>query len=206
MTTDLHEARFAAVLDIVLASGARTVLDLGCGDGALLLRLAETPGIDRLVGIDQSPSAIAALRRELEAAPASVVAKVSLCEGTYAKPDLRLRGFDAAIMVETIEHVDPDRLSAVEHAVFAALAPALVVVTTPNADFNPLLGVPDHRMRHPEHRFEWGRERFGAWANGVARRHGYRATLHDLGGSHPELGGPSQMAVIRRQARPASPA
>ena len=205
VTTDLHEARFAAVLDVVLASGARTVLDLGCGDGALLLRLAELPGIERLVGIDQSPTALAALRRKLEAVPAPVAAKVSLREGSYARPDPRLRGFDAAIMVETIEHIDPERLSAVEHAVFAALAPALVVVTTPNADFNPLLGVPDHRMRHPDHRFEWGRARFGAWANGVARRHGYRAALHDLGGSHPVLGGPSQMAVLRRPATPSSP-
>ena len=205
MTTALHEARFAAVLDLLLASGARTVLDLGCGDGTLLLRLAEVARIERLVGVDQSPGAISVLRQKLEAAPAPLAAKVSLCEGSYAKPDPRLRGFDAAIMVETIEHIDPERLSAVEHAVFAALAPALVVVTTPNADFNPLLGVPDHRMRHPDHRFEWGRARFGTWANGVARRHGYRATLHDLGGSHPVLGGPSQMAVLRRQATPSSP-
>ena len=205
MTTDLHEARFVAVLDIVLASGARTVLDLGCGDGALLLRLAETPGIERLVGIDQSPAALAALRQRLDAVPAPAAAKVALREGSYARSDPELRGFDAAIMVETIEHIDPERLSAVEHAIFATLAPALVVVTTPNADFNPLLGVPDQRMRHPDHRFEWGRARFGSWANGVARRHGYRATLHDLGGSHPVLGGPSQMAVFRRPARPFSP-
>lgn len=205
MTTALHEARFATVLDIVRASGARTVLDLGCGDGALLLRLAEVLCIERLVGIDQAPDALAALRQKLDAMPPEVAAKVTLREGSYARPDRALRGFDAAIMVETIEHIDPGHLSAVEHAVFAVLAPRLVVVTTPNADFNPLLGVPEHRMRHPDHRFEWGRERFAGWAERVARRHGYRATLHALGGSHPTLGGPSQMAIFRLSVRPSSP-
>ncbi len=205
MTTALHEARFAAVLEIVLASGARTVLDLGCGDGGLLLRLAEAPAIERLVGIDKSPDALAALRQKLDVMLPAVTAKVTLREGSYARPDPALRGFDAAIMIETIEHIEPGHLSAVEHAVFQRLAPRLVVVTTPNADFNPLLGVPEHRMRHPDHRFEWGRERFAGWAEKVARRHGYRATLHALGGSHPTLGGPSQMAIFRLSVRPSSP-
>jgi small RNA 2'-O-methyltransferase len=109
-------------------------------------------------------------------------------------------------MVETIEHIDPDRLSLVERAVFATLAPPLVVVTTPNADFNAAPRRARASPPPPDHRFEWGRERFRRWTDGVARRNGYAVDHHDLGGSHPTLGGPSQMAVFRRVGgvRPAS--
>jgi 3' terminal RNA ribose 2'-O-methyltransferase Hen1 len=208
MTTALHQARFAAVRDVIQAAGAAAVLDLGCGAGAFLLPLAQEPWVARILGVDVDAAALASLERALADLPEAARRKVALLCASYTTPDPRLQGFDAAVMVETIEHVDPDRLSLVEHAVFARLALPLVVVTTPNADFNALLGVPEHRRRHPDHRFEWGRERFGRWTDGIARRTGYTVGHHDLGGSHPTLGGPSQMAVFRRQSsvRPASPA
>lgn len=208
MTTALHQARFAAVRDVIRSAGASRVLDLGCGAGACLLPLAREPWIERVVGVDVRAAALATLEAGLATLPAAIRQKVELRLASYTDPDQRLRGFDAAVMVETIEHVDPDRLSLVERSVFATLAPPLVVVTTPNADFNGLLGVPEHRFRHPDHRFEWGRERFQRWADGVARRNRYAVTYHDLGGSHPTFGGPSQMAVFRRRpgVRPASPA
>lgn len=78
------------------------------------------------------------------------------------------------------------------------MRPDMVVITTPNADINPLLGVPPHRMRHPDHRFEWGRARFRGWCDRAARAAGYAVTLHDIAGHHPDLGGASQMAVFRR--------
>jgi small RNA 2'-O-methyltransferase len=200
MTTALHEARFTAVAEVLRAAGAASVLDLGCGEGAFLLELAREPWVERVLGLDVSASALATLARALEALPECLQRKVELRCGSYTVPVPGLRGFDAAVMVETIEHIHPDHLSLVERAVFTMLAPRLVVVTTPNADFNALLGVPDHRRRHPDHRFEWGRERFRRWADGVARRNGYAVDHHDLGDSHPTLGGPSQMAVFRRRS------
>jgi len=197
MITDLHRRRFAAVLEVVRESGAGSVLDLGCGDGELTLALAREPGIERLVGIDLDAPALQALEAKL-AELGETSAEVSLRHASYLDPDPSLRGFAAVLMVETIEHVDPDRLSLVERAVFATIAAPLVVVTTPNADFNPLLGVPPHRLRHPDHRFEWGRARFARWAEGVACRHGYAVRLDDLGGCVPGCGGPSQMAVFTR--------
>jgi small RNA 2'-O-methyltransferase len=196
MTTALHAARFAAVAKILRAARATTVLDLGCGEGAFLLELAMEPWVDRVLGLDVSASALAILAKALAALPERVQQQVELRCGSYTEPDPSLRGCDAAVMIETIEHIHPDRLSLVERAIFTVLAPPLVIVTTPNADFNALLGVPDHRRRRPDHRFEWGRERFRRWADGVARRNGYSVDYHDLGGSHPMLGGPSQMAVF----------
>ena len=197
MTTDLHRQRFAAVLEVVRASGARSVLDLGCGDGELTLALAREPGIDRLLGVDLDAVALEKLSVTPHEQP-GIAAEIAFRNTSYLIPDPTLSGFDAVVMVETIEHIDPGRLSSLERAVFATIRAPLVVVTTPNADFNALLGVPEHRFRHPDHRFEWGRERFARWAKGVAARNGYGVTLHDLGGSVPGYGGPSQMAVFRR--------
>ncbi len=199
MISALHAQRLAAVEAVLRAAGARTVLDLGCGDGALLLRLAATPEIARIVGVEPSAPRLAELRTQLAAAPAADGAKVELIEASLTDRAAARTGFDAAVMVETLEHLPPERLGAVERAVFRAMAPTLVVVTTPNADFNELLGVPGHRRRHPDHRFEWGRARFARWAEGVAARHGYGAERRDLAATHPQLGGPTQMAVFTRR-------
>lgn len=197
MTTELHRRRFAAVIEVVRASGASAVLDLGCGDGELTLALAGEPGIERLLGVDLDAVALEKLRVGLQEQP-GITAEVDFRHASYLVPDPALRGFDAVVMVETIEHIEPARLSTLERAVFATIRAPLVVITTPNADFNPLFGVPAHRFRHPDHRFEWGRERFARWAEGVAGRHGSAVTLDDLGGTVPGHGGPSQMAVFRR--------
>jgi len=197
--TALHAERLAAVTAVLTAAGARTVLDLGCGDGALLLRLASCERITRVIGVDASPTRLGELRAALRRRPAGEAAKVTLIEATLTAPAAQHAGFDAAVMVETLEHLAPERLGSVEAAVFDRMAPRTVVVTTPNADFNELLGVPAHRWRHPDHRFEWGRARFARWARGVADRHGYVAERRDIQATHPLYGGPSQLAVFTRR-------
>ncbi len=199
MSTPIHRARLDAVkqaLERTPASGAgRGLLDLGCGDGALLLPALEAGRFARIAGVDLCAGSLARLRRMLSPDQA---ARTRLIEGDFTAPALArsLTGYDAAALVEVIEHMSPDRLSAVEQAVFRAMRPALVVITTPNAEFNALLGVPAHRMRHPDHRFEWDRAQFSRWCEGVAARAGYRVEMHCIGGAHPALGGPTQMAVF----------
>jgi 3' terminal RNA ribose 2'-O-methyltransferase Hen1 len=200
MTSWLHEQRLDAVLSSLRATGARTVLDLGCGQGDLLIRLAREAHIERIVGIDLSLESLDLLRVRLGDLPSDIRKCVTLMQGSMIEPDPALTGFDAAVLVEAIEHVPPERLSALERAVFRDLRPAKVLITTPNRDYNPLLGVPERRFRHPDHRFEWGREKFRVWAEGVARRHQYFVSLSDLAGCHPRYGGPSQMGVFERAA------
>lgn len=210
MTSWLHEQRLRAVQSAVEASGAARLLDLGCGDGDLLVRLAATPAISEIVGIDLSEAALGHLRTRLDAlgqdigAPGSAESPpgrtigptIRLIHGSFTDSAEELVGFDCATLVETIEHINPKSLSIVERSVFATMRPATVIITTPNADFNPMLGVPAHRFRHPDHRFEWGRARFRRWAEGIARRHGYRAACSDIAGCHPVFGGASQMAIF----------
>jgi len=200
MTTWLHEQRLEAVLAAIRESGARSVLDLGCGDGSLLVRLAQEAAVARIVGIDLSSDSLARLRKKLQTLPGEFREKVELIHGSISEPQRVLAGFDAAVLVETIEHIDPDRLSMVERRVFQDMRPETVVITTPNGDFNPLLGVPPHRYRHPDHRFEWGRAKFRSWAEGVAERNGYAVTCRDVAGAHPVHGGASQMALLTRRA------
>lgn len=193
MTTSLHRERLDAVLAEILADAPETVLDLGCGDGELMLRLMGTPGLARLVGCDTCAGSLARLRTRVAMRDGVDVRLASALD-----PPRDLAGFDCVALVEVIEHLDPAHLSKLERALCVTLRPAKIVVTTPNAEFNMLLGVPAHRFRHPDHKFEWPRAKFRAWAERVARAHGYDVAFADLGGKHPTLGGASQMAVMRR--------
>ncbi len=198
MTTWLHAQRIEAVCTAVLDSGATSVADLGCGDGDLLMRLAGDERIVRLVGVDVCPAALERFSARLAASDIAPARRPALIHDAIEAAAPRLTGFDCAALVETIEHIDPARLPALEHAVFGVMRARMIVVTTPNAEFNPLLGVPAHRFRHPEHRFEWDRRAFRRWTERVAARHGYHAACGDIAGQHPRLGGASQMARFSR--------
>ena len=195
MTSWMHEDRLQAALDVVLASGARSVLDLGCGNGDLFVRLAAQPGIRRLVGVDICADSLAQLQARLARLP-EVSARVDLRLGSMTTAQPALTGFDCAVLIETIEHIDPAHLSQLERALFGQMRPGMAVITTPNAEFNTLLGVPKHRFRHPDHRFEWPRARFQTWGTRVAGAFGYAVVFSDIAGQHPDLGGASQMAVF----------
>lgn len=195
MTNWLHEERLSVVHDVVRQTGPGRVLDLGCGDGDLFVRLAAEPGIDELVGLDLCPASLARLRQRL-AATEIRVPRIDLRAASMTDPAPDLSGFDCAVLVETIEHIDPAHLSRLERSLFRAMRPATVVVTTPNAEFNRLLGVPPHRMRHPDHRFEWSRAQFRRWCERSARDAGYTVRVEDIAGCHADFGGASQMAVF----------
>ncbi|MCT7377593.1 methyltransferase domain-containing protein [Chelativorans salis] len=196
MTSALHRRRINTVVAELDRADVKSVLDLGCGDGDLVLALTALPRVRRIVGIDVSGEAVAVARRRV--AEAGTGKDIEIVQASLTEPAERLKGFDAAVLLEVIEHIDPHRLLGVELAVFETLAPSIVIVTTPNSAYNPFLGVPPQRFRHPDHRFEWDRERFRAWADRVGQRNGYAVRYTDVPPGLPRLGGPSQMAVFKR--------
>lgn len=199
MDEDLQDERMRSVLAELLASGAKSVLDLGCGPGDLLVRLVEESQFERIVGIDLSAAELAIARERLLPHLARQPARIELQHASFTDARAGLGGFDAAALVETIEHVDPNRLSEIERAVFGAFAPREVFVSTPNQEFNVVYGMRPGQMRHPDHRFEWTRAKFRTWARGVAARQGYRVRFVDIGQSEPGHGAPTQMACFEKQ-------
>jgi 3' terminal RNA ribose 2'-O-methyltransferase Hen1 len=197
----LNELRLDTVAATLAESGASRVLDLGCGEGRLLQRLLESPRFERLVGLDSSIRAleIAHRRLRLDEASPRLRARVDLMHGALTYRDRRLEGYDAAALVEVIEHLDPPRLAALERVVFQHARPATVIVTTPNREYNAKFeGLPSGELRHRDHRFEWTRADCRAWAERVGAAYGYAPSFRGIGEEDPELGPPTQMVVFAR--------
>lgn len=195
-----------AVLAALREAGAARVLDLGCGEGQLVQALLRDTAFTEIVGVDVSVRAltIASRRLRLERMGERQSSRVRLLQGSLAYTDKRLAGYDAAVLSEVIEHLDLPRLPALEYAVFGSARPRTVLVTTPNVEYNVRWeSLPAGRVRHRDHRFEWTREEFRAWAGRVAARFGYSVAYRPVGDEDPEVGPPTQMAVFTRAADPA---
>jgi 3' terminal RNA ribose 2'-O-methyltransferase Hen1 len=198
----LHELRLGAVLAALRQAGARRVLDLGCGEGRLLQLLLAEKAFTEIVGLDVAHRALelAADRLHLDTMPPLQRARLTLLQGSLTYRDRRLEGYDAAAVVEVIEHLDPPRLAAFERVLFDFARPGLVVITTPNAEYNVKFEtLPAGRLRHKDHRFEWTRAEFEAWAQRVAGQFGYAVRFLPIGPEDPALGAPSQMGLFSRQ-------
>lgn len=201
--------RREAIVAALHEAGARRVLDLGCGQGQLLGVLLRDHGFTEVVGVDVSVRALreAARRLRVGQMPERQEARLTLTQGSLVYTDARLKGYDAAVLSEVVEHVDPPRLPALEHAVFASARPAVVIVTTPNAEYNVRWeSLPAGRVRHPDHRFEWDRRQFRQWCGSVAALHGYGVGYRPVGDDDSEVGPPTQMALFRRGEAPPAPA
>lgn len=199
----LNLQRRGAVVAAVRASGARTVGDLGCGEGVLVGELLAVPGMTRVVATDVSVRALAvtARRLRLDRMPPTQRERVELFQSSLTYRDPRLAGLDCAVLMEVIEHVDPGRLAALERAVFGYAGPQTVIVTTPNLEHNVRYAtLPPGMLRHRDHRFEWTREQFADWTSRVAAEHGYRVRVLPVGDDDPEVGPPTQLAVFDRPA------
>ena len=197
----LNDQRLGAVMAAIRASGARRVLDLGCGEGKLLRELIKDKQFEEIVGLDVSIRSLETARDRLKVDRMSEAqaARLKLVHGSLIYRDRRLEGFDAAAVVEVVEHLDPPRLSAFERVIFEFARPGTVVLTTPNREYNVTWeNVGAERLRHPDHRFEWTRREFRTWAEGVAARHGYGVRFLPVGPVDEALGSPTQMAVFAR--------
>ncbi|MFH9985656.1 3' terminal RNA ribose 2'-O-methyltransferase Hen1 [Streptomyces luteogriseus] len=197
--TPLAVRRREAIVAALRQSGAARVLDLGCGQGQLVQTLLKDPAFTEIVGVDVSMRAltIASRRLKLDRMGERQASRVQLFQGSLAYTDVRLKGYDAAVLSEVIEHLDLPRLPALEYAVFGSARPRTVLVTTPNVEYNVRWeSLPAGHVRHGDHRFEWTRAEFRAWAEAVAERHGYSVAFEPVGPDDPEVGPPTQMAVF----------
>ena len=197
----LNTRRLEAVKNAVLESGAASVIDLGCGEGNLTALLLEEKQIKRVGAADVSISVIDNAKRRLryERMPPYKKDKLTLMQASLTYKDPRFSGYDAACVVEVIEHIDPQRIPAFERVLCEFAAPATVVVTTPNKEYNAhYQWLSAGNLRHDDHRFEWSRNEFRQWTEHVCKTFGYTVERNEIGDADEEFGAPTQMGVFRK--------
>ncbi|MDR2757756.1 MAG: 3' terminal RNA ribose 2'-O-methyltransferase Hen1 [Spirochaetaceae bacterium] len=192
----LNMLRLEAVIRVIKKSGARSVIELGCGDGKLLRLLLKEETLTRITGVDVSPAALKHARKKLkiDQLPETEQKRISLFQGSVTYRDKRFRGYDAALLVEVIEHLDENRLDTLAEVVFGDAHPGIVVISTPNIEYNKIYG--RSCFRHRDHRFEWNREQFRFWAERIAGLYNYDVSFEDIGQVDAKYGAPTQMGVF----------
>ena len=198
---NLNNQRLNTVLAVLKSANAQRVLDLGCGEGKLLRALLQEKSFSEIVGVDVSHRTlqIAQERLRLERMPDRMRDRIKLMQGSLTYRDKRLSGFDAAAVVEVIEHLDQPRLAAFERVLFEFAKPNTVVLTTPNVEYNVRFEtLPAGAFRHKDHRFEWTRAEFHQWAQPIADKYGYDVRFLPIGPEDSAVGAPTQMAVFEK--------
>ena len=198
----LNQQRLEAVVAALKQSGAKRVVDLGCGKGKLLRSLLKDPSFEQITGVEVSYRALEIAQERLNRGWLSSLqqSRLQLFQGALTYRDDRLTGYDAATLIEVIEHLDLNRLASLERVVFEFARPKTVIITTPNIEYNVRFEtLPAGQLRHRDHRFEWTRAEFQTWAKGVAERFGYRAQFQPIGTNDPEVGSPTQMGIFTQE-------
>jgi 3' terminal RNA ribose 2'-O-methyltransferase Hen1 len=200
----IHDLRLQAVRDELLQANVKTVVDLGCGEGKLLKLLMAEKQFELILGMDVSYRSLEIAKEKLRLDRLSPIQgkRIELIQGSLTYRDKRIEGFDAAALVEVIEHLDEPRLAALEKIVFKYANPIDVVVTTPNAEYNKRFDrLPAGQMRHSDHRFEWTRAEFKQWGDRIAEQYNYGVVYKPVGEEDAEVGALTQMAIFTTKQR-----
>ncbi|CAN6181343.1 unnamed protein product [Urochloa humidicola] len=201
---------------------ATTLVDFGCGSGSLLDSLLEHPTtLEKLVGVDISRKGLTRAAKSLhqklskKSLIQTTVPTAVLYHGSITDYDSRLYRVDIGTCLEVIEHMEEDQASLFGNIVLSSFCPTVLIVSTPNYEYNPILqrsSMPNKdddadentgpcKFRNHDHKFEWTRAQFQCWATDLAVKHNYSVEFCGVGGSGEEPGYASQIAVFRRMAR-----
>ena len=194
----LNQQRMETVIAVLKAHGVHKIVDLGCGEGKLLKLLLKEPTFQSVLGMDVTYRALEiAQQRVLEKLPPHQKGRLQLIQGSLNYRDARIAGYDAATVIEVIEHMELDRLMAFERVLFEFAKPKMAIVTTPNVEYNVKFeNLPVGKFRHPDHRFEWTRIEFQTWSQHISSKYNYSVEFSSIGSIDPEVGSPTQMAIF----------
>ena len=196
---NLNDRRLGSVIAALKSCGAKSVIDIGCGEGNLLSLLVRERQFEQIAGVDVSYLALEHAREKLKLDSASdgMLERIRLFQSSLMYKDSRFQGYDAVCVIEVIEHLDIPRLTAFERVLFEYTRPPVVVLTTPNREYNVKYeNINDNDLRHSDHRFEWTREEFHQWAARTAEKNNYTVRFSEIGDPDEALGAPTQMGVF----------
>ncbi|CDQ74323.1 unnamed protein product [Oncorhynchus mykiss] len=204
-TPPLYIQRYEFVIDFVKKNKPKKVVDLGCNDCTLLRKLKFHKEIELLAGLDIDCAVIRAKMYELAPIPTDYLQPgdhpltIELYQGSVTERDPRTKGFDLVTSIELIEHLQLEDVDRFTEVVFGYMAPVAAIISTPNADFNPLLpGLTG--FRHYDHKFEWTKVEFQTWALKVCREFGYVVAFTGVGqipAQEESIGFCSQIGVFQ---------
>ncbi|XP_035393451.1 small RNA 2'-O-methyltransferase [Cygnus atratus] len=214
-TPPLYKQRYQFVKDLVGKYKPKKVADLGCADCTLLWMLKSYNCIEVLAGLDICASVMKEKMHRLYPLPGDYLQPaersltVTLHHGSVAHEDPCMLGFDLVTCIELIEHLEESELEKFPEVVFGFMAPTMVVISTPNSEFNPLLpGVTI--FRHQDHKFEWDRAQFQSWALDAAKRYDYSVEFTGVGNpptGMEDVGFCTQIAVfVKKYPQTSEPA
>ncbi|MGD1873483.1 MAG: 3' terminal RNA ribose 2'-O-methyltransferase Hen1 [Mastigocoleus sp.] len=195
----LNQLRLNAVLTALKNKNVKKVIDLGCGEGKLLKELLKDGFFEKITGVDVSYRSLEIAQQRLDKLhlPRQEWEKIQLFQGALTYRDKRISGYDAATVIEVIEHLDLHRLSAFERVLFEFARPKIIIVTTPNVEYNVKFeNLAAGKLRHQDHRFEWTREEFESWCKAVTECFGYNVEFQGIGEGDEKVGSPTQMAIF----------
>ncbi|WP_414575239.1 3' terminal RNA ribose 2'-O-methyltransferase Hen1 [Anabaena sp. CCY 9402-a] len=195
----LNQQRMNAVSEALKTSNARRVIDLGCGQGNLLKMLMKDSFFEQVTGVDVSYRSLEIAQERLDRLhlPRNQWERLQLIQSALTYQDKRFCSYDAATVIEVIEHLDLPRLGSFERVLFEFAKPKTVIVTTPNIEYNVKFeNLPAGKLRHKDHRFEWTRSQFQAWANKITEKFSYAVKFQSIGEEDSAVGSPTQMALF----------
>ncbi|HCA41863.1 MAG TPA: 3' terminal RNA ribose 2'-O-methyltransferase Hen1 [Bacteroidetes bacterium] len=196
----LHIKRINTVVDKLIESGAKTILDLGCGEGKLIKQLLKHKQFNKITGMDVSYNELLKAKERLNYndLPPKQKERINLIHGSLTYRDKRLEGYDAAALIEVIEHLELSRLKSMERVLFEFAKPKLIIITTPNKEYNSIWEKLDSiDMRHKDHRFEWTRSEFLNWSINISKTYNYNSEIFPIGEEIENIGAPTQMAIFK---------
>lgn len=213
----LYLMRYRYVMDILeqeqsCHNNIKTIADLGCNECKFMKYFRNGDlEVDALIGVDVDEAVLTNVAMQLKPLPSHYLNpkshpfEIELFAGSITDKDQRLYKVDAVCAIELIEHLHPDELLAFPKTVFGFMQPRVAIITTPNKEYNVIFkDFDDDTFRHPDHKFEWTREEFKRWANGVISEYPeYEVEFDGVG--YPDLrpnpeGPCSQIAVFRRKS------
>ncbi|XP_006197558.1 small RNA 2'-O-methyltransferase isoform X1 [Vicugna pacos] len=208
----LYRQRYEFVKNLVAQHEPKKVADLGCGDVFLLRMLKYQKCLEELVGVDINEEKFKWHGCKLSACvgdhlyPRELDLIITLYQGSVLEKDCRLVGFDMVTCIELIEHFDSEDLAKFPEVVFGYMSPAMIVISTPNSDFNSLFPYSD--FRDLDHKFEWSRMEFQTWALDVANRYNYSVEFTGVGeppSGAEDVGYCTQIGIFHRKAQATEP-